>query len=232
MNLNNVFAYGSTVNVLLKCYVDMTINGKNFKAGEPYTLLKGVHANIASQTYTSATSTDAPKAAALRTTTQSNYMYQLTFSGITLTDKIRALFFNSADKIINTDIIVLEHEVTKIEVTPVDIWFYIDGVLATTNDYIYENGWFTINNYNTSKKYQVMITYEDASFMKLSPEMLPYFSAVIYGVGNTSGQTSDYRFVFDKLALLPDAAFDSQSQNQIDIVFGIIDSDKTVAMKL
>ena len=79
-----------------------------------------------------------------------------------------------------------------------------------------------------------MYTYADADFMTFNSASFPYFSAVIYGKGNTNGVTSDFRLNLEKLSLMPDsfAGFTAGTQNQLNMVFGIIDADKTVALKI
>lgn len=118
MNLNNVFAHGSTVDILLKCYTDMSINGTTYAAGQPYTFIKDAMVNIDSQSVSPQTVVTTPSRNGLQIVQQTNYLYRLTISGVTLTDKIRSLFFNKQNFTTNTEILNIAYETIKLEHTP------------------------------------------------------------------------------------------------------------------
>ena len=46
MNNNNLYEFGGSCDVIIRCNTDRVIGGTNYKANEPYTILKDVYCSL------------------------------------------------------------------------------------------------------------------------------------------------------------------------------------------
>lgn len=231
MNMNNIFANGSTVDVLLYCPISMDIGEMHFDAGEPFTLLKSVSVNIQSNAVT-------PTAAIggeLKLINQHDFIYSLRLNAVTMTSKLQNLFFQPKTGIKNTDFInKISHSTIKLDHLPQAFFLYKDGVKSDDGsiEEIDDNIWFTIANFDDTANYQLFYSWEDNRCLRFIDAQWPYFGAILYGVSNTNGQPSKFRMFFDKLSLMPATSFDFSrgSNNTLNLSFGVIDADNTVSI--
>lgn len=227
MNINNVFAQGSTVDVLLKCAFDMTINGVEYKAGQPYTTFNDAAISIDSRSQEKEVNTRN----GIVVGDKNSYIYRLSLGAATWTKKLRDLFFASSSSQINTISSVLNHETTILSQVPTQIWFYVNDVLSTA--YTLEDKTFTISDYDNTNIYLLFYSYADSNFVTFQRTIFPYFSAIVNGKGNKDGIGTNFTMIFDKLLLMTDNYFDFNAGTQTftKITFTVIDPTKTVSIK-
>lgn len=241
MDLNNIFAFGSTVDVLLICNYETKIGDRTYAAGEPFTFLHSVRVSIDSQAETPQTVVNTPSRKGLQLVDSTNYLYRFTIDGVTISRKIKDLFFSPRDSVENVESISsIDYPQIKLEHTPTRIFLFkhtLEGEEPLdTSDYSLDGDWLTLNiNFNPYEEaYFGFYYYNDEGFDSFISKTYPYFKAVVYGEGNRNGESSSVSFVFDKLSLMPMTNFDfaGSTQNSLSLVFGIIDPDKTVSVKL
>ena len=234
MTLNNVSALGSIVDALILCNCDMTIGGHNYQAGEPFTYLRQVTVNIESQSASPQATTLTPSNRGMQLVDAVNYLNRLAISNVSMTNKIKSLFFNPAENKIMTEWKPVLAVKTKLEhADAFNSFVYEEGILLPVTRYTIEDGWLTIADFDEVKHYNICYSHNEA-LSSFVVENYPYFKIILLAQGNVNGKTSDQRLVFEKVSLMPQTQFTfaAATQNNVTLVFGIIEPDKTVAVKI
>ena len=234
MNLNNVSAIGSVVDALILCTCDMTIGDHDYHAGEPFTYLRQVSVNIESQSVSPQSTVLTPSNRGMQLVDAVNYLNRLVISNVSMTNKIKSLFFKQAAS--NTMVEWMSITVPKMKLAHADAFnpfVYEEGILLPAARYIIEDGWLTIADFDEIKHYNICYSYSEA-LSSFVVENYPYFKIILFAKGNVDGKTSDQRLVFEKVSLMPQTQFTfaAATQNNVTLVFGIIEPDKTVAVKI
>lgn len=238
MNLNNVLAFGSTVDVLLICNYEVEIGGHTYSPGEPFTLLKSVQVGIDSQAEAPQVINVTPSNIGLSLVNQTSYLYRLTIGGVTMSSKISDLFFTK--NLAASNVVMLnsiEHPQMKLAHTPTSIFLYYQKNGMTfhlaPSQYTIADDWLTLLDMDSDAIYFGFYYYTDLDFRQFSSETYPYFKAIVYGKGNVNGATTTNTLIFEKLSLMPTTNFDfaGSTQNNVNLIFGIIDAEKTVSIK-
>lgn len=234
MTLNNVSALGSIVDALILCNCDMTIGGHNYQAGEPFTYLRQVTINIESQSAAPQTTTLTPSNRGMQLVDAVNYLNRLILSNVPMTNKIKSLFFEKAANNTMVEWMPITAPTTKLEhADAFNPFVYEEGVLLPAARYTIEDGWLTIADFDEIKHYNICYSHSEA-LSSFVVENYPYFKVILLAQGNVNGKTSDQRLVFEKVSLMPQTQFTfaAATQNNVTLVFGIIEPDKTVAVKI
>lgn len=234
MTLNNVSALGSIVDALILCNCDMTIGGHDYQAGEPFTYLRQVTVNIESQSASPQATTLTPSNRGMQLVDAVNYLNRLVISNVSMTNKIKSLFFNPAENKVMTEWKPVLAVKTKLEhADAFNPFVYEEGVLLPAIRYTIEGGWLTIADFDEIKHYNICYSHNEA-LSSFVVENYPYFKIILLAQGNVNGKTSDQRLVFEKVSLMPQTQFTfaAATQNNVTLVFGIIEPDKTVAVKI
>lgn len=234
MTLNNVSAIGSIVDALIICNCEMTIGGHTYQPGEPFTYLRQVSATIDSQSVSPQQTIATPTNRGMQYVDAINFVNRLVLSNVPMTNKIKSLFFMPANDKIMTEWIEVTASTIKLEhADAFDPFVYENAILLPAERFTLEDGWLTITNFNEEKHYNICYSHaEDLSSFVV--ENYPYFKIILLAQGNTNGKTSDQRLVFEKVSLMPQTqfTFNAAVQNNVNLVFGIIEPDKTVAVKI
>ena len=230
MDLNNVLSFGSKVDVLIRCGSAMTIGGKNYAAGQPYTYLTGVNAAISSNSHSGIITGQK----GVMVSARENYLYSLVINDVHITEKIQNLFFSPCVNGISfTERVTLVNAETKLAHTPTYIYLYKNGELS--DDYELDSDDFiTITDFDSTANYLLFYTYNDNGFKSFIGMPFPYFIVEIHGKGNKNNISADFFISLQKCSLLPDSSlqFVDSELNGIKLSFAIIDSDKTVKIKI
>ena len=234
MNLNNVSAIGSIVDALIICNVEMTIGSHTYKVGEPFTYLRQVGASIDSQSVAPQQTVVTPSNRGMQYVDAVNYVNRLILSNVSMTSKVKSLFFKPATGKIMNEWVPVPNATIKLEhADAFDPFVYENAILLPAERYTLVDGWLTITEFDETKNYNICYSHaEDLSSFVV--ENYPYFKIILMAQGNINGKTSDQRLVFEKVSLMPQTqfTFNAATQNSVNLVFGIIDPDKTVAVKI
>lgn len=235
MNLNNVSALGSIVDALIICNCEMTIGDHTYRAGEPFTYLKQVMATIDSQSVSPSTTVATPTNRGMQMVDAINFVNRLVLSNVGMTSKIKSLFFKTAKDQEMTEWITITDPVMRLEHTDAfGAFIYKNNELLIEGaDFTLEDGWLRINDFDDAARYFGSYVHrQDLSTFVV--ENYPYFTIILYATGNVNGKTSDQRLVFKKVSLMPQTSFTFApvTQNNVNLVFGILEPDKTVTVKI
>lgn len=234
MNLNNVSAVGSVVDALILCNCELTIGDRTYQAGEPFTYLRQVNATIDSQSTAPQQTVVTPTNRGMQYVDAINFVNRLVLTNVPMTTKIKSLFFKPAQNKVMVEWMPVTDPKTKLEhADAFNPFVYKEGILLAANQYAIEDGWLTIADFDEEKHY--LICYSHAEELSaFVVENYPYFKVILFAQGNVNGKTSDQRLVFEKVSLMPQTQFTfaSATQNNVSLVFGIIEPDKTVAVKI
>ena len=234
MTLNNVSAVGSIVDALIICNYEMTIGGHTYQAGEPFTYLRQVSATIDSQSVSPQQTVATPTNRGMQYVDAINFVNRVVLSNVPMTNKIKSLFFVPANDKAMTEWMEVTASTIKLEYADAfDPFVYENAVLLPNERFTLNNGWLTIADFDAKKRYNICYSHrEDLSSFVV--ENYPYFKIILLAQGNVNGKTSDQRLVFEKVSLMPQTqfTFNAAVQNNVNLVFGIIEPDKTVAVKI
>ena len=234
MILNNISALGSNVDAMILVNIDTTIGDTTYHAGEPFTFLHNISANIDSISVSPQTSVTTPSNKGMQLVDAINYINRLTLNGVPMTKKIKSLFFNQVATRYDIDWIQVLDSPMKLEHAPVKIFLYKDGVLLPDDSYTCEDQWLRINNYDGEPGYMCAYKYADEDLWQFVTTNYPYFTVILYAWGNQNGKTVEQRIIFEKVSLMPQTGFtfDASVQNNVSLVFGVIEPEKTVSVKI
>lgn len=228
MNVNDIFAYGSTVDVLLKIKSARTIDGVSYATNEPYTFLNNVRVSFEYNNASVNIHASQPLIG-----WKEDFPTTLIITGAPSSKKVSALLFKKvADSSVvsrylnNTD---LSGGELFLDVSAKDFFLYKDDVKDTGYTFDNVSGLFTITDYDVNKKYRLFynetITKQGYSFE--SPNNA-YFTIEIRGVGNKNGETMNVFMKLSSCALLAEKItnFDGAESNGVNLVFSIIKSNE------
>lgn len=234
MILNNISAFGSSVDAMILVNIDTTIGDTTYQAGEPFAFLRNISANIDSISVSPQTSVTTPSNKGMQLVDAVNYINRLTLNGVPMTQKIKSLFFQQLDSKYDIDWISVPDSQIKLEHTPVTIFLYKDGELQSDDSYTCEDQWLTINDYDEDASYMCAYKYADEDLCQFVTTNYPYFTVILYAVGNQNGKTVEQRIIFEKVSLMPQTGFtfDASVQNNVSLVFGVIKPEETVSVKI
>ncbi len=234
MTLNNVSAIGSVVDALIICNCEMTIGDHTYRAGEPFTYLRQVSVTIDSQSVSPQQTVVTPTNRGMQYVDAVNFVNRIVLSNVPMTTKVKSLFFVPAKNKIMTEWMEVTAPKMKLEhADAFDPFVYENAVLLPNERFTLEDGWLTIADFDEEKRYNICYNHrEDLSSFVV--ENYPYFKIILLAQGNVNGKTSDQRLVFEKVSLMPQTqfTFNAAVQNNVNLVFGIIEPDKTVAVKI
>lgn len=234
MTLNNVSAIGSIVDALIICNSEMTIGDRTYAAGEPFTYLRQVSATIDSQSVSPQQTVTTPSNRGMQYVDAINFVNRLVLSNVSMTAKVKSLFFKLEQG--KTMVEWVEVTAPKMKLEHADAFnpfVYENAVLLPSERFTIEDGWLTIADFDEEKHYNICYSHnEDLSSFVV--ENYPYFKVILLAQGNINGKTSDQRLIFEKVSLMPQTqfTFNAAIQNSVSLVFGIIEPDKTVAVKI
>ena len=225
MNINNIFAYGSTANVLVRVNSARTINSVAYTAGEPYTILENVPIEF-SYSGEQVLINERGVLGAYKT----DYPVAITIKGINLTDKISALIFDkvastaSVTKIIQTP--QIQSAAFYIETAATNLFLYKDAQPNTSFTFV--NGLVTIADFSATATYILIysvVTAKDKIGLSLPHNA--YFTLEIFGKGEKNGAKTSIFMRLNKCSLMTDKqmTFNSNSGNNIDLLFAVIKDD-------
>ena len=234
MTLNNVSAVGSIVDVLIICNCEMTIDGHNYAAGEPFTYLRQVIVAINSQSSAPQQTVITPTNRGMQYVDAVNFINSLTITNVPMTSKIKSLFFKTVPN--QTMVEWMEVTAPKMKLEHPDAFspfVYENGVLLAASDYELADGWLTITNFDELKHYNICYSHHQA-LSSFVVENYPYFKIILLATGNVNGKTSEQKLIFEKASLMPQTqfSFSSTTQNSVTLVFGIVEPDKTVMVEI
>ena len=224
MDINNIFAYGSTVDVLVRVHSARTISTQSYAAGEPYTIIRNVPVEFS---YDGEEELINPRG--LLTVYKTDYPVAVTLKGVTLTDKIAALIFKPVTSTLPVSKMLGNAQIAAqfyIDAAATDIYLYKDAVKTT--DFTFVEGLITISGYSSAAEY--MMIYNLVSSKDKISFSLPhnaYFTLEMFGKGAKNGVTTSIFLHLNKCALMTDKQlnFNSGSGNSIDLLFGVIKDD-------
>ena len=232
MDINQVFAFGSTVNVLIRCKTAMTINGQNYAANEPYTLLNNVNVSFDYGDNRSDINVHNGSLLAYKT----DYPEELYIDNVTLTDKISQLLFKINNNTSEVSIYTKDcSDNFYIEMNAKDIFLYKNNNLITDYTYNAADGNIVINNYDTTATYLLFYSYNisQASYDLTSPDF-SYFTLELFGTGNKTKETMDVYLKIASAKLLPTKNMSfkaTEGNNSASLVFKIIKDDNYIVFK-
>ena len=237
MTLNNISAFGSPVDALIICNYSTTIGSATYAAGEPFTYLRQVNVSIDSASETPQTTVNTPSNRGMQLVDAVNYINRLVIAGVPMTNKVKSLFFKPAETMENVDWITVTAPTVKLEhADPVKVVLYKDGALLTAGtDYtITDHVWLEIAEFDETASYFGAVTYTDNTLCRFITDNYPYFKVVLFAKGNVNGKTAVQKVILDKVSLMPQTSFsfDPSTQNNVTLVFGVIQPEKTVAIKI
>ena len=199
---NTLYEYGGVADVLIKCKTAKTIDGIEYKDGEPYTMLKDVQVQLNYEQHTADASAKKPIISGVDARP-----YELIISGIPLSRKITNLILTP-----NTQ----QYEYTKREI----ITCWEEGKLELSNEIInstdvfcYDNNFNRIEvsvvdnktlsgNFAANTEYLVFYTtYGLGDAYKFEVPYYSYFSIEVFAKGNTDKTTNNIYMNFDAAAL-------------------------------
>lgn len=199
---NTLYEYGGVADVLIKCKTARTIDGIEYKDGEPYTMLKDVQIQLNYEQHTMDASAKKPIISGVDARP-----YELIISGIPLTRKITNLILTQNSQ---------QYEYTKREI----ITCWEEGKLELSNEIInstdvfcYDNNFNRIDasavdnktlngNFAVNTEYLVFYTiYGLGDAYKFEVPYYSYFSIEVFVKGNADKQTNNVYMNFDAAAL-------------------------------
>lgn len=224
MDINNIFAYGSTVDVLIRVQSARTISSQQYAAGEPYTIIRNVPVDFS---YDGQEELINPRG--LLTVYKTDYPVAVSIRGVTLTDKIAALVFKGTTSTLPVSKILVNSQISAqfyVDAAATDIFLYKDAIKTT--DFTFVDGLVTITNYSSSADY--MMIYNIASEKEKISLSLPhnaYFTLEMFGKGAKNGATIPIFIHLNKCALMTDKQlkFNNTGGNIVDLLFGVIKDD-------
>lgn len=226
MDMNNIFSYGSTAQVLIRVKSARVIDGVSYTDGEPYIFLD----NITARFIYDGNNTEITKQG-VKLAYKEDYPTHILITGVSLTSPIMSLIFNKQNN--SSDITMVKHKedfingVALLETTAKDFFFYIDDIPSTNYTWNNTTKVFSINNYDNTKTYTLFYTstISQKCFSLTAPHNA-YFTLELYAVGN---KTEDQLQVYIKLPscqLEVDKSmeFRGYDGNVVDLSFAIIDN--------
>ena len=198
---NEIYEFSGIVDVLLKCKVDVTIAGAQYKAGEPYTYLKDVDLHTQYNIHTAGGS-----GRMTAVNTREGEIDEINLLNVPLTTKIADLIFtkdsNGHTETYKETIVCWEDgqlSLTKIPLNGVfcyDDQFNLINITNIADQTVF--GAFEVN-----KEYLVFynIHCDEFSYGFMSP-IYPYFELQIFGKGNKDKSTRDLFMLFPKASLI------------------------------
>ena len=199
---NTLYEYGGVADVLIKCKTARTIDGIEYKDGEPYTMLKDVRIQLDYEQHTTDTSAKKPIMSAM-----DGRPYQLTIGGVPLNRKITNLMLTNTDeqyKYTQRDIVTCWEEgklQLSREIVANDNIFCYDEDFNRINVTIIDNNSIS-GNFIKDGSYLVFYTAIDTgNAYKFEIPYHAYFSIEIFAKGNTDKQTNNIYMSFDAAAL-------------------------------
>ena len=222
---NRLYEFGGTADVLIKCKTARTIDGTEYKEGEPYTLLKDVRIQLDYEQHTAGSSAKKPIMSSI-----DGRPYRLTIGGIPLTRKITNLMLTNTNN---------EYEYTQRDI--VTCWE--DGQLQLSHKVLYADNVFcydddfnridvvsvdeSLVNGNFAKDNNYLVFYtttDNGNAYKFEIPHYAHFSIEIFAKGNTDKQTNNIYMNFDAAALITVPSFNILSGGLLNtpLVFELI----------
>lgn len=199
---NTLYEYGGVADVLIKCKTARTIDGINYKEGEPYTMLKDVHIQLNYEQRAVDASAKKPIMSSA-----DGRPYEIIISGVPLTRKLANLILTERNE---------QYEYTKREI----ITCWANGELQLNSEvaendsiFCYDNDFNKIEITSTNKstilgdftansEYLVFYTTVDTgNAYKFEIPYYAYFSIEIFAKGNADKKTNNVYMNFDAAAL-------------------------------
>jgi hypothetical protein len=230
MDINSVFAYGSTVSVLIKTCCETTINGVLFHEHEPYTIIKEaiVDFNYGMKNVVGTTRTN-------NLAENGEFLSNFTIKNVTLTKKISNLLFDAAKSNVMSYYTAISNSSIMLDLNISNIIMYKDNVLYTdfSTAESETNTIVTINNYDSNAKYLVFYDKTASSVYALESPDLPYFDIYIYGKGNKDQETCNVTLHISTAKLMAEKNlnFNSNGGNQVDLYFTVIGKNNSISFE-
>ena len=222
--MNQLFEYGSAVDIILTIKNPTTIAGKDYKRGEIYTTLKDVGVKF---NYTpTAASMDARKP--IYNGTIQNLPQSVSTTYVPLTDTLANLTLTPVDvpQLINeTEKRISDSEGEIIlRAKPVEsLFIYRDG--QQVEDYQFDETTNTISDLAAATEYAIRYqTAVKSACYSLEQCFQPYFSAELVGKGNTNKSTNTMHILLPsvKIDVNPNFVFVDNGQLGVTLTLNII----------
>lgn len=186
--MNNLYEFGGTCDVVIRCKTARTIGGKTYQANEPYTILNDVYCNIQ---YKNIVSDANAKNSVLYTRIGAPEV--ISFSGVTLTDKINDLI---AERIENKPIgkihtSIAQNNIIYLPESPIAGSVFIYANNQPFVDFVIEEHKI-FGDFAEGQEYLIFYDVEtnNACFDFTTPQH-GYFVLDIIGKGNTDKASND-----------------------------------------
>lgn len=221
--MDQLFEFGSAVNIVLRTKSEITIAGKTYKAGQIYTILEKVGVSF---NYTPTSTSSSAKKPVYNGTTQS-LPQSVTTQYLPLKAKLADLMLQRSSKC----------KIQKIETRFSDSEGQIilrqpaeDGLEVLCRDnkvdnYVYDAATHTITGLSPQEPYTIYyLTTSQKEGYSLEQNFLPYFEVELVGKGNTDKTTNTVHIILPsvKIDFDPDFVFIDDGQIGTRLTFNII----------
>lgn len=201
--MNNLYEFGGTADVLIKCKTERMIDGKTYQAGEPYTMLKDVMVEL---NYEQSLKSTGGKTPTLET--REGRPYQLTINNVPLSRKIANLILTQGEQTYTytKKEIITCWEDGKLELLEEvaengSIFCYDDNFDKVAAD-IYGKTTLT-GNFIKDVQYLVFYTANGSgNGYNFEIPYFAYFSIEVFAKGNTDKRTNNIYMAFDAASLV------------------------------
>jgi hypothetical protein len=223
---NQLYEFGGTADVLIKCKTERTIDGITYQAGEPYTMLKDVTIQLDYEQTSHSANAKTPIM-----DTRDGRPYQLIIGGVPLNRKITNLILSKDQDL---------YTYTKKEI----ITCWEEGVLQLIEEckgndefYCYDSDFTRVSaeikddytklygNFVKDQQYLVFYTATGVgNGYKFEIPHYAYFSIEIFAKGNTDKRTNNLYMAFDAASLVSVPEFNILSGGLLNtpLVFRLI----------
>ena len=203
--MNNLYEFGGTCDVVIRCKTARTIGGKTYQANEPYTILHDVYCNMQ---YKNIVSDGSAKNNIIYTRTGAPEI--ISFSGVTLTEKINDLIARriNSQLIGKTHTSMAQNGTLYLPETPV-----VDSIFVYHNNQSFTD--FTVENdkligaFESDTEYLIFYDVQsEYSCFDFTTPQYGYFILDIVGKGNKDKTSNDIYIRIPAASLMSVPVFD------------------------
>lgn len=224
--MNQLFEYGSAVDIVLRAKNQITIGGKTYQKGEVYTMFKNVRTRFnyaptnasmsATKPVYNGTVYSLPQSVSTSTLPLTTKLADLMFTSVSSTQKLQEIEQRTAN---SEGEIILRANVAE------GLFVYGSGDKLVEN-YSFDAATRTLSGLTPSAFYTIyyLSCVESGAVFGLEQEMRPYFEAELIGQGNTSKRTSKVHLLLPavKIDMEPSFVFVDDGQLGVSLSLNII----------
>ena len=224
--MNQLFEYGSAVDIVLRTKNQITIGGKTYQKGEVYAMLKNVRTRFnytptntsmsAAKPVYNGTVYSLPQSVSTSTLPLTTKLADLMFTSVSSTQKLQEIEQRTAN---SEGEIILRANVAE------GLFVYDSGDKLVEN-YSFDAATRTLSGLAPSAFYTIhyLSCVENGAVFGLEQETRPYFEAELIGQGNTSKRTSKVHLLLPavKIDMEPSFVFVDDGQLGVSLSLNII----------